>query len=79
MGSISVDIRGKEDATVLKLGEALKKHFVQIATGEDVGGLSAQVDWQLDTDSPATRFHENCIKGAKTSEKDLPGANAGGT
>jgi hypothetical protein len=41
MGSISVDIRGKEDATVLKLGKALKKHFVQIATREDVGGLSA--------------------------------------
>lgn len=83
----SLDIRGKEDATVLKLEEALKKHFVQIAAGEAVGGLSAQgtkgrgctVDWQLDTDSPATKFHEDCIKCVEASAKDMLGANAGGT
>lgn len=82
----SLDIRSREDATLSKLEEALKKDFERIANGEDVSGVNAQgtkgrgctVEWQLDTDSPATKFYEDCIKCVEESAKSMLGTNAGG-
>jgi acetylornithine deacetylase/succinyl-diaminopimelate desuccinylase-like protein len=81
----SLDIRSKEDATVLKLEEALKEDFEKIATGEKASGINTQgtkgrgctVNWQLDADSPATKFHEDCIRCVEASAKDMLGANDG--
>ncbi len=80
----SLDIRSKEDALLMKLETALKEEFAKIASGEDVGGLNTlgtkgrgcTVDWQLDTDSPATKFNEDCIKCVEQSAKDMLGTNA---
>lgn len=68
----------------MKLETALKEEFAKIASGEDVGGLNTlgtkgrgcTVDWQLDTDSPATKFNEDCIKCVEQSAKDMLGTNA---
>ena len=81
----SLDIRSKEDAKLLQFEEVLKSEFAQIAAGEDVGGLNTlgtkgrgcTVEWQLDTDSPATKFHEDCVKCVEASAKDMLGTNAG--
>lgn len=80
----SLDIRCKGDAQLLKLEEALKVEFEQIAAGEDVGGVNAlgtkgrgcSVNWKLDTDSPATKFHEDCVKCVEESARDMLGATA---
>ena len=81
----SLDIRSKEDTVVSKLEESLKEDFERIASGEDVGGINTQgtrgrgctVEWQFDTDSPATKFHEDCIKCVEASARDMLGMNAG--
>ncbi|PMD65899.1 Zn-dependent exopeptidase [Hyaloscypha bicolor E] len=81
----SLDIRSKEDAIVSKLEESLKEDFQRIASGKDIGGVNAQgtkgrgcsVEWQFDTDSPATKFHEDCIKCVEASARDMLGTNAG--
>ncbi|KAK6583329.1 hypothetical protein PZA11_004405 [Diplocarpon coronariae] len=81
----SLDIRSQEDAVLLKLEQALKFEFAEIAAGKDLGGLNAlgtkgrgcTVDWQLDADSPATQFNEDCIKCVEASAADMLGANAG--
>lgn len=80
----SLDIRSKEDERLLDLERALKFDFDQIAAGEDVGGLNTlgtkgrgcTVEWRLDTDSPATKFHEDCVKSVEASAKDMLGTNS---
>ncbi|KAF8863548.1 amidase [Acephala macrosclerotiorum] len=80
----SLDIRCKEDATLARLEEALKTDFSKIASGEDIGGLNAlgtkgrgcTVVWQLDTDSPATKFHDDCIKCVEASAADMLGTKS---
>ncbi|KAG9229591.1 carboxypeptidase-like protein Ss [Amylocarpus encephaloides] len=81
----SLDIRSKEDAALLQLEETLKSEFSKIAQGEEIGGLNARgtkgrgctVKWQLDTDSPATTFHEDCIKCVEESVSDMLGTSEG--
>ncbi|KAH8687519.1 hypothetical protein BGZ60DRAFT_425408 [Tricladium varicosporioides] len=81
----SLDIRSKEDRKLLKLENALKEEFGRIATGHDIGGLNSngvngrgcKVEWQLDTDSPATKFHDDCIKCVEKSAADLLGTKDG--
>lgn len=80
----SLDIRSKEDARLARLEAALKEAFSKIASGGEIGGLNAlgtkgrgcTVDWQLDSDSPATKFHEDCIKCVELSAADMLGTNA---
>ncbi|EHL01197.1 putative Uncharacterized hydrolase [Glarea lozoyensis 74030] len=77
----SLDIRSKEDAKVLQLEELLKAEFAKIAGGEKVNGMNTQgtrgrgctVEWQLDTDSPATKFHKDCIDCVERSAADMIG------
>jgi metal-dependent amidase/aminoacylase/carboxypeptidase family protein len=81
----SLDIRSKEDATVLQLEKLLKDEFENIARGEEVDGMNSQgtkgkgcsVDWQLDTNSPATKFHEDCIKCVEKSAAAMIGTESG--
>ena len=81
----SLDIRAEEDSKLLQLEEALKEEFAKIAAGDNVGGLNVngtkgrgcEVIWQLDTDSPATKFHEDCVKCVEDSAKGMLGTNAG--
>ncbi|CZT08772.1 related to n-carbamoyl-l-amino acid hydrolase [Rhynchosporium graminicola] len=80
----SLDLRSREDAVLLTLEEALKEDFAQIAAGEDTGGLNTlgtkgrgcKVTWQLDADSPATKFNEDCIRCVEQSAKDMLGASS---
>ncbi|PBP21290.1 N-carbamoyl-L-amino acid hydrolase [Diplocarpon rosae] len=82
-----LDIRCPEDAVLQKLEQALKFEFAKIAAGEDIGGLNTLVmkgrgctgGWQLDADSPATRFHEVCIKCVEASAADMLGTFSGYT
>ncbi|KAH8590291.1 hypothetical protein B0O99DRAFT_580358 [Bisporella sp. PMI_857] len=81
----SLDIRSKEDSRLLELETALRKGFARIAAGEDIGsvnslgttGRGCSVDWQLDTDSPATKFHEDCVTCVEASARSMLGTNAG--
>lgn len=81
----SLDIRSKEDSKLLELENALKEEFAKIAAGENVGsvntlgtkGRGCEVSWQLDTDSPATKFHEDCVKCVEASANDMLGTSAG--
>ena len=81
----SLDMRSREDSKLAELEKALKVEFAQIAAEEDVGGLNnsgtrgrgCTVDWQLDSDSPATKFHEDCVRCVEASAKDMLGTNAG--
>ncbi|KAI4753689.1 amidase [Aureobasidium sp. EXF-12344] len=66
----SLDIRSPENHIVSQVEEDCKKAFAAIAAGEDIDGLgtdfvpsskSCSVSWKLDTDSPATKFHPECI------------------
>lgn len=81
----SLDIRAKEDANLRKLEDTLKADFAKIAAGEDIGGVNARgvkgrgcnVEWQLDTDSPSTKFHEDCVKCVVASAKSTLGTSSG--
>ncbi|KAK7706204.1 hypothetical protein SLS57_009743 [Botryosphaeria dothidea] len=68
----SLDIRSPEDSVIMTLEEELKRDFAALAAGEDIGGLHAggtagrseafEVAWQTDSQTTATRFHEDCIR-----------------
>ncbi|TVY49651.1 N-carbamoyl-L-amino-acid hydrolase [Lachnellula occidentalis] len=80
----SLDMRSKDDAKLQQLEDILKTEFAKIAAGEQVGLVNAEgvkgrgctVEWQLDTDSPATRFHEDCVTCVEESAKDMLGINS---
>jgi metal-dependent amidase/aminoacylase/carboxypeptidase family protein len=81
----SLDIRSKEDSRLSQLEDLLKSEFAKIAAGEGIGGVNdlgtkgrgCKVEWQLDTDSPATKFNKDCINCVEASAKDMLGTNAG--
>lgn len=80
----SLDMRSREDEKLIELEKVLMSDFVRIAAGDDNGGLNTlgtkgrgcAVEWQMDTDSPATKFHEDCINCVEASAKDMLGVNA---
>lgn len=80
----SLDIRCRDDHKLVELERALKSDFAEIAAGNEIGGLNTlgikgkgcTVVWQLDTESPATKFHEDCVKCVEASAKDMLGVNA---
>ena len=65
----SLDIRAPDDSTVSSLLSLIQRDFLKIAAGEDIGGLNdggtpslpCRVSITEDFDSPATKFHPNCI------------------
>ncbi|KAJ5225751.1 hypothetical protein N7468_006976 [Penicillium chermesinum] len=61
--SFSLDIRGPETDLVAEVEKELRKDFDAIAAKEGAGiGKPCRVEWTLDFDSPAVKFHEDCIK-----------------
>jgi hydantoinase/carbamoylase family amidase len=68
---LSLDIRAPADSTVDAVEAECKKAFSAIAAGEEVEGVNngcapsdrqCSVEWRTDFVSPATNFHEDCIK-----------------
>ncbi|KAE8150421.1 hypothetical protein BDV25DRAFT_111383 [Aspergillus avenaceus] len=60
--SFSLDIRGPETELVATVEAVLKQEFDVIAAEEGKGiGKPCRVDWTLEFDSPAVKFHPDCI------------------
>ncbi|OGE55763.1 hypothetical protein PENARI_c004G05307 [Penicillium arizonense] len=60
--SFSLDIRGPETELVVEVEKELRSEFDAIAAAEGAGiGKPCRVEWTLDFDSPAVKFHEDCI------------------
>jgi hydantoinase/carbamoylase family amidase len=60
--SFSLDIRGPETELVVEVEKKLRSEFDAIAAAEGAGiGKPCRVEWTLDFDSPAVKFHEDCI------------------
>lgn len=58
----SLDVRAVEDSIVHSCEEILKREFDKLAVGGgDSIGRPCKVEWKLDLDSPATKFHPDCI------------------
>ena len=65
----SLDLRATSDAALAELELRMRADFERIADGEDLGGLErggtpggrCGVRWELDFESRATRFHEDCV------------------
>lgn len=84
----SLDIRAGKDEVVARMEERLRHEFAQIAAGEESKGTArvknpaahpdvCSVEWRLDSDSPAVRFHDDCIKCVEGAAADLFGDEAG--
>lgn len=70
--SFSLDIRGPESSDVDVVDEELRGEFAAIAAEEGKGiGKPCRVEWQLDFDSPAVKFHPDCIECVESSAKAL--------
>ncbi|KAJ5730788.1 Peptidase M20 [Penicillium malachiteum] len=60
--SFSLDIRGPETDLVVEVEKQLRSDFDAIAAAEGTGiGKPCRVEWTLDFDSPAVKFHQDCI------------------
>ncbi|KAJ9366569.1 hypothetical protein DTO282E5_8729 [Paecilomyces variotii] len=60
--NFSLDVRGPETELVATVEAELKKEFDAIAAEEGKGiGKPCRVEWTLDFDSPAVKFHDDCI------------------
>ncbi|CAK48031.1 amidase [Aspergillus niger ATCC 13496] len=61
--SFTLDIRGPESELVQVVEDQLRKEFDSIAAEEGKGiGKPCRVEWTLDFDSPAVKFHPDCIE-----------------
>lgn len=66
--SFTLDIRGPETEMVASVEAELRKEFDAIAAEEGKGiGKPCRVEWTLDFDSPAVKFHESCINCVRQS------------
>ena len=80
----SLDMRSREDQKLIDVENALRSDFDRIAAGDDIDGINTlgtkgrgcSVEWVMDMDSPATKFHEDCIKCVEASAKDMLGLNS---
>ncbi|KAH9907151.1 amidase [Xylariomycetidae sp. FL2044] len=78
----TLDVRAPADATVDAMEADMKRDFAALAGGEeDVGGLLAgstpgrpcRVTWRTDADTPATRFHPDCIAAVRAAAEVVTG------
>lgn len=76
----SLDIRCSDGKLLLDFEKELRRDFESIAAGvkqietlgaSGVRGQGCTLDWQVDTDSHATHFHEDCIRCVEESAEDL--------
>lgn len=76
--SFSLDIRGPETAAVDVVARQLQEDFDAIAAEEGKGiGKPCRVQWQLDFDSPAVSFHEDCISCVQQSAEAVCAQDVG--
>ncbi|KAL7928884.1 hypothetical protein V8C35DRAFT_317033 [Trichoderma chlorosporum] len=68
--TFTLDVRHPDDAVVDEVQRLCFESFQAIAK-ED--GRGVQVNWTLDTDSPATKFDPDCIKMVEKAATDLVG------
>ncbi|KAI9737090.1 MAG: hypothetical protein M1834_000680 [Cirrosporium novae-zelandiae] len=66
----TLDIRHPDDSVVYEIEKKCFKRFQEIAS-ED--GKGVDLTWTIDTDSPAVRFHPDCLNAVKTAAIDLVG------
>lgn len=60
--NFSLDIRGPKTELVATVENELRKEFDAIAAEEGKGlGKPCRVEWTLEFDSPAIKFHDDCI------------------
>ncbi|KAI9655215.1 MAG: hypothetical protein M1831_004925 [Alyxoria varia] len=59
--TFSLDIRASTHEKVLETEGVLRKEFEAIARGEAGGDVVAAVEWRMDSDTPETRFHDDCV------------------
>ncbi|KAI4744706.1 amidase [Aureobasidium sp. EXF-12298] len=78
----SLDIRSPENDIVEEVEQDCRDAFAALAAGKDIDGLnkdfvasskSCSVDWQLDTHSPATKFHPDCISCVESAAASIFG------
>ncbi|KAL2826267.1 hypothetical protein BDW59DRAFT_171918 [Aspergillus cavernicola] len=65
-----LDIRHPEDQVVHKVQKECLQAFDQIARQD---GKGVSFEWTLDTDSPAVKFHPDCVRSIQTAAQDLLG------
>ncbi|KAL4932556.1 uncharacterized protein BDV17DRAFT_300677 [Aspergillus undulatus] len=68
--SFTLDIRHPDDSVVRAVENECLKAFQRIST-EDGKGVSLQ--WTVDTDSPAVKFHDDCTKSIRNAASGLVG------
>jgi hydantoinase/carbamoylase family amidase len=80
----SLDIRSPQDEVVDAVEAECKAAFDAIAAGEDIYGINTDcassdrqcsVEWRTDFESPATYFHDDCIKCVHDAGVALSGAD----
>lgn len=74
--TFSLDVRAPQNATLNTIEAELRSAFERIASREITKGLDLSVSWKTDTDSPATHFHEDCIKVIRQAAEDVTGSES---
>ncbi|KAF2190673.1 amidase [Zopfia rhizophila CBS 207.26] len=82
--TFSLDIRAPTDSTVETMTQLIESDFPKIAAGENVlgsnenctSGLPCDITITLDSDSPATTFHPDCISAVTRSAQSALGEDA---
>ncbi|KAL4912692.1 hypothetical protein BDW62DRAFT_216120 [Aspergillus aurantiobrunneus] len=69
----TLDIRHPEDEVVHAVQKECMQSFERISR-ED--GKGVELEWTVDTDSPAVKFHPDCIQSIKTAADGLLGGRA---
>lgn len=68
--TFTLDIRHPDDKVVHTVQDECLEAFATIASGD---GKGVTFDWTLDTDSPAVKFHEDCVASIKAAADSLVG------
>jgi hydantoinase/carbamoylase family amidase len=69
--TFTLDIRNPDDAVVAQVLEECLARFAEIAK-EDGRGVS--FSYTVDTDSPAVKFHKDCVGAVRTAADELVGS-----
>lgn len=68
--TFSLDLRHVQDAVLAKMIAACKEEFAKVASDTEKG---CEVEWELLVDSPAVKFHEECIAAVQASAEAVCG------
>ncbi|KAF6817910.1 hydantoinase/carbamoylase family amidase [Colletotrichum musicola] len=67
--TFTLDVRHVEDETLAKLVSRCETEFARIAAEDS--GLGCTVEWEMLVDSPAVRFHPDCIAAVEASAAEV--------